>query len=107
MSLYTVYDFSESLDRISEFGLEDIAKVLLAWGNNRDSSEWEGGFVVQLKDDRIFQIQGWCDYTGWGCQDGVEVKAINAVPKIPDADVNPTDLNRYIEGKINDWGEPV
>ena len=31
---------------------------------------WTGGFVLKLKDGRFAYLTGWCDYTGWGCQDG-------------------------------------
>jgi hypothetical protein len=30
--------------------------------------EWD----VRLKDGRRFNVTGWHDYTGWGCQDGAE-----------------------------------
>lgn len=30
--------------------------------------------ILRLKDGRWAALQGWNDYTGWGCQDGAEMK---------------------------------
>jgi len=52
----------------------DVAQVLGAWG------QWGvyGGeqiYIVglfRLTDGRVLVLSGWNDYTGWGCQDGVQ-----------------------------------
>lgn len=33
---------------------------------------WEGWCVVLLKDGRWACLEGWCDTSGWGCQDNAE-----------------------------------
>ena len=37
-------------------------------------SELELAVVVRLRDGRWAAIEGWNDYTGWGCQDGADVR---------------------------------
>lgn len=69
---------SESLE------LWDVATIerykLRYHGNDWGPSDHEGGtelelnIVGTLKDGRWFSIEAWNDYTGWGCQDGSEVR---------------------------------
>ena len=40
-------------------------KVHMAYGPE-DSTDWAGGFVVEMKNGRYALSRGWCDYTGWG-----------------------------------------
>jgi len=125
MSSYAVYDFSESLDRagISE---TDIESVIAAWGYSAGSyAEWEGGFIMRMKDGRYAYLWGWCDTSGWGCQDGADVKYYDEQPPIEiqrgvpqhmggyieqlsgqdspawsqDWDLDPVDLNKYLVGE--------
>lgn len=123
-SEYTVYDFVESVDasrrdkgEISPL-MEDISRVLYAHGVTGDVNEWNGGFCCELKDGSIAYIWGWCDTTGWGCQDGGGVETFRTIyeflayvarertkfqghytscPHIQEWDVEPEDLNRYLE----------
>jgi hypothetical protein len=37
-------------------------------------SELDLTIVARLTDGRWLSIEGWNDYTGWGCQDGSEVR---------------------------------
>jgi hypothetical protein len=121
---YATYDFTESLNRVA-LNANDIERVLAAWGKGdgmgEDAghykwtadgvSDWSGGFLMLLKDGRYGYLTGWCDYTGWGCQDGAvlhefsqrptfaELKAVDEYDKTPpDAewDVEPADLNRWL-----------
>ena len=40
------------------------------------------------------EVTGWCDYTGWGCQDGADVEWLDAEPEAgPGVDLMPADLN--------------
>lgn len=119
MSEFTSYDFSESVSGAEGFGRDDIESVLAAWGRNGDYAEWSGGFLLKLKDGRVAYIEGWCDTTGWGCQDGVETRFIKQVPEdlntllerfwnpnaSEDWDRDPVDLNRLIRGEIKDLDE--
>ena len=108
---YTSYDFTESLDRVG-IALSSVVSVLAAWGRSREScGDWEGGFLVHLADGRFAYLSGWCDTSGWGCQDAAEVMFFQGQPDlamlpavadvtppstVDDWDVQPADLNRSL-----------
>lgn len=126
---YATDDFTESLSRAA-IAPQDIAAVEAAWGHGSGmgtdaghykwsedgASDWHGGFLLRLKDGSYAYLTGWCDYTGWGCQDGATVyrfaerpthDALNAAVKAakewadnapPESewDINPADLNRWL-----------
>lgn len=106
---YSTYDFEESM-RITGVKLDDIEHVLAGWGNVDENGkccsecggEWSGGFIFRMRDGRIGEVSGWCDYTGWGCQDGAQVEWMEVgagLPEIPKgADIDPADLNEIIGG---------
>lgn len=48
----------------------DVAEVLAMRSKDGDYAEWEGQLLARLKDGRYIFVGGWCDTTGWGCQDG-------------------------------------
>jgi hypothetical protein len=126
---YTVYDFSETLARLDkeEHGIDrsDVSRCLAAYGRSGDYSEWEGGFLLELIDARLAWINGWCDTTGWGCQDGITVRVHPGPPpdlaaltpgawpptddeyneRPEEIDVDPADLNRYLRGEIDEFYE--
>ena len=123
---YTTYDFSESLDRAG-IAPADVSTVVAAWGkgggmgedaghyrwSEDGATEWNGGFLMRMKDGRFAYLTGWCDYTGWGCQDGASVTHLDAEPALdnltpadkwapqppaPDEwDREPADLNLWLE----------
>lgn len=109
---YDIYDFTESVER-SKVEEKDIKHVKAAFGGkccDQCGSEWSGGFLMELKDGRWLYLTGWCDYTGWGCQDGIEETYFDAEPALDslkrdsDAepwDIDPSDLNRQVKGEIN------
>lgn len=79
-------------------------KVLYAYGGvdedgkccNDCGGEWSGGFVVQLENSKLAHVTGWCDYTGWGCQDGGDHTIhddISSIEVKPFWDKDPVDLN--------------
>lgn len=105
---YTLYDFTESLDSIDP---ASIARVLAAWGEQGSYAQWTGGFLLEMKDGRYAYVDGWCDTTGWGCQDGRSETWFDSRPSeadLPEKDPyderppmtqwgdDPADLNRYI-----------
>lgn len=123
---YATYDFTESLERV---GIEPptIARVVSAWGKGDGQgddaghykwaedgvTDWAGGFLMLLNDGRYAYLTGWCDYTGWGCQDGAVVIYFDHEPTVAemqDAEANesknepeesvwdrePADLNRWL-----------
>src|SRR5689334_55238 len=83
---YATYDFVESLDRVC-VNRESIKRVVRAWGagdgmgdggpgykwSEKGITDWKGGFLCEMQDGSYRYISGWCDYTGWGCQDGAIV----------------------------------
>lgn len=113
MSEFTAYDFSESVAQADGFGLDDIKECIAAWGYHGDYAEWHGGFLLRLNDGRLAYIEGWCDTTGWGCQDGCETRFIDSVPtdlnellidgyrENIDWSPEPADANRLIRGEID------
>lgn len=119
---YDLYDFTESI-RIAGINEHSIARVYAAWGESPEGgSSWQGGFLMLLKDKRAAYVQGWCDYTGWGCQDGAEVHYFDSLPekaalaqlvedflyiRHPIDWENPINCNLYLEGKIDRWGSEV
>lgn len=104
---YTTYDFQETLNRVGP-PVEHITRVLAAWGEDGDCAEWEGGFMLALDDGKIAYVTGWCDTTGWGCQDGGQIHHYDERPVMvpspyygdaerqPDWDEEPIDLNLWL-----------
>lgn len=102
---YTLYDYTESLVRVS-VNTEDVESVVRAWGESIEGyGEWSGGFLLKLKSGQYAYVRGWCDTTGWGCQDGAEIDHFDSEPasemlialdnKPHDWDEQPTDLNKW------------
>ena len=105
---FSNYDFSESIAGQS-IERESIKRVIAAYGVTEASccencgGEWSGGFLLEMKDGRFAYVTGWCDYTGWGCQDGTTVTWFDSEP-LPSAldsgvewETTLPDLQRYIE----------
>ena len=113
MGEYTLYDFTESLDRVDLKG-HKLESVVRAWGFSPEGyASWEGGFVLHFGDGQYAYLSGWCDTTGWGCQDGVDIKWANSIEELAlpteyspdwkgvstliDWDEYPADLNLWIK----------
>ena len=113
MSAYSLYDFTESLDRVNLNGLK-LVSVIKSWGYSPEGyGSWEGGFVLHFGDGSYAYLSGWCDTTGWGCQDGVDIRFANSLEELApptehrdtwggtsvliEWDDNPADLNLWIE----------
>ena len=113
MSEYSLYDFTESLSQVRrELGTAKVVRVVKAWGEHGDYAEWRGGFVMKLDDGRYCYLEGWCDTSGWGCQDGVEIRFASTVRQLDlpkerttwwsgpqeliQWDAHPSDLNNWI-----------
>lgn len=70
--------------------------------------DWSGGFVMELSNGRFAYLSGWCDYTGWGCQDGAEIVHAAALtdlqtPSEETWDENPADLNKWLKEGSKPW----
>ena len=93
------------------FARADVTACLAAWGEAGDMAEWSGGFLLGLTGERSAYLTGWCDATGWGCQDGIQAGVIGPIADAKkfmwpdgerhDIDVLPRDLNRYLRGEID------
>jgi hypothetical protein len=119
---YTLYDFTESLavcrreHSESAPKNEELVRCAAAYGDGggqdtNDYEDWYGGFLVELKSGKFAYISGWCDTTGWGCQDGAEVEFFDEKPALESLkrsfysdgggptsgwDLDPADLNKWI-----------
>lgn len=121
---YATDDFTESLQRVT-LERAQIKRVVAAWGkgegggedaghyrwSQESASDWSGGFLMELLDGTYAYLTGWCDYTGWGCQDGAKVTTYTTQPTFAaliaedeyghapspeEWDVEPADLNRWL-----------
>jgi hypothetical protein len=101
MAEYTIYDYTETLSRV---GIDEhtVGRVLAAWGQQGVYAEWEGGFLLHLKDGQFAYIWGWCDTTGWGCQDGAEVEYYDTPPALEIKRGTPQHLGGYLEALSGD-----
>ncbi|MFA5014006.1 MAG: hypothetical protein WC549_00500 [Actinomycetota bacterium] len=76
-NFYSLEDFVATILR-TPFKREDIKAVVAAWGNSNGESKKESGtelkfgVLIELKTGHVVYVGGWNDYTGWGCQDGIE-----------------------------------
>lgn len=113
MSSYDVYDLSESIGYVPEGFV--VARVVEAWGVSPEGyGSWTGGFLLESTDGRWGYLTGWCDTSGWGCQDGVDwypfqtrpthaemiaatkPEPWSTVPLDDDWDPEPADLNKWV-----------
>lgn len=108
MSEYTTYDFSESLDGAG-VPIGTVRRVVAAWGESPEGfASWTGGFLLELCAGGYAYVTGWCDTTGWGCQDGTELHLFDVLPErcaLPGTnastqwDEDPEDLNLIVRGE--------
>ncbi len=117
---FTRSDFSETLDLLP-IDKAGIKRVLAAWGDSTEGyGEWAGGFLIEFHSrsaagGRYAYITGWCDTTGWGCQDGADVTYYKEEPALSSLEETtegymgkrairwehePADLNRFVRGEI-------
>lgn len=103
-SEYAVYDFVESFRYANNIRPQDVSLVMAAYGKSGDYAEWDGGFLLQMKDGRIAHLSGGCDTTGWGCQCRAEVVYVDRDDDVPllkfpfeDCDLAPADLNNWLK----------
>jgi hypothetical protein len=86
---FSIYDFQETLKGES-IERTDIKKIIEAYGVTEPAccddcgGEWAGGFLLHMKSGKYIFVTGWCDYTGWGCQDGTQKTEFDTKPKLKD-----------------------
>lgn len=68
---YDCDDFKYALEENpQEFGLGDVMGILAEIPGENDELYWY--WILKLNDGRYVYADGWCDYTGWDCQSGLE-----------------------------------
>jgi len=95
------YDFRECL-KYAPFNKEDVKDILAMVAGGADGDAWH--YIVELKNGKFGYITGWCDYTGWGCQEGGDGflcdTLAEAIEKAPEKNKNVrATLKNQIEGK--------
>jgi|SRR6185437_10611336 len=55
---------------IEDIKRDDVVEILVIREEDGDWGEWSGQMLARLSDGRFIFCGGWCDTTGWGCQDG-------------------------------------
>lgn len=86
------------------FRLEDVAYVLayLSGENDGPSYHW----IIAMKDHTYAYVTGWCDYTGWGCQDGGNAKMFPSLREaLADTDASVENLLKLQLTGENSFGE--
>lgn len=85
------YDFQQCLDcAIRDSAIKEpieVVDILAAIFGENDGPSWH--YILKLKKGYAY-LTGWCDYTGWGCQDGgaiaYETTARKAAMRAPEED---------------------
>lgn len=62
------------------FTIEDVTEILKADCGENDGDSWI--MVGKLKDGRVFFLDAWCDYTGWGCQAGGDAQVADSLENL-------------------------
>jgi hypothetical protein len=112
---FAIYDFDETL-KGTAIDRADISRVIAAYGVTEAAccddcgGEWSGGFLLEMKSGKYVFVHGWCDYTGWGCQDGTGREDFDTVPelkqlhdKLEDWETSLPDLQKFIETGEGSW----
>lgn len=104
---FSTSDFDETL-KGTNIERTDIQRVVAAYGVTEEAccndcgGEWSGGFLLEMKTGKFAYVHGWCDYTGWGCQDGTGREDFDSLPDLQtlqatEWETTLPDLQRYIE----------
>ena len=72
-----VLGYSGSLAPVA---LDDLEEAIAISNGENDETSWIGAFL--LKDGRYLFLSAWCDYTGWGCQDGGDAQVASDLPTL-------------------------
>lgn len=112
---FSTYDFVETLKGTST-EREDVKRVVAGFGVTDAGccddcgGEWSGGFLLEMKSGKFVLLTGWCDYTGWGCQDGTERTEYDTEPDLKAIDIGKKewettlpDLQRYVDTGEGKW----
>jgi len=69
----TIYELKKDSDWKSAFNcagceIDDVESIIASHDGENDGEHWEG--IFKMKNGKFIFLAAWCDYTGWGCQDG-------------------------------------
>ena len=62
------YDFQECMKYLKGVQLSEVAEMRACVPGEADGPDWH--YVIKINDGRFAVVEGGCDYTGWGCQEG-------------------------------------
>ena len=64
-------DFGYAMKACGEpppFTKDEVHHLAACYPGEADGDEWV--WIIQCGTKRFYAMTAWCDYTGWGCQDG-------------------------------------
>lgn len=67
--------------------VEDVEVVLALRAGQNDGDSWL--CLGQLKTGEFFFLTAWCDYTGWGCQDGGSISISDSLENLKQFGMTP------------------
>ncbi len=64
----------------NSFNIEDVICIIKESEGQNDGESWM--MVGQLKDNRFFFLDAWCDYTGWDCQSSGDAQVADTLENL-------------------------
>lgn len=68
--LMAAYDWTEVMKYATGWSFADVDRVLFEHEGEPDEDHWL--LLASLRSGGYGFVAAWCDYTGWGCQEGGE-----------------------------------
>ncbi len=82
-----------------ELSLRHVLGILAEIPGENDELNWH--WIVKLTDGRYAYIQGWCDYTGWDCQSGIDYEfATTALKAAKESPIQEEYSSRAIQAQL-------
>lgn len=103
------YDLKSAIhyNQLDNFNKDDILNVLAVWEGQNDGDSWR--WIVELNNGKFAYLIGWCDYTGWDCQSGLDDLLADSAEQAANFEENFTVrddlLSQLVNGKIETWVE--
>lgn len=103
-------DLAYLFEHFGEVSLGEIEDVLAVWEGQNDRDSWR--WIIATTDHKFLYYSAWCDYTGWGCQDGSELticeSRIDALTCEPDIAVREDLFNQVVKGGRSEvWTDTI
>lgn len=61
------YDLEYMITNFAPFTKDDVEDAIACIPGEADGANWH--YILKLKNGKYSYGTGWCDYSGWGCQD--------------------------------------